>query len=72
MFLMDNLIEFLEYSSFSQYVFDYKVVDKCQTIYAVFAEKLYCTCKQPDIRERMKPCDGWNNWFYQHCERMSS
>ena len=39
MFLKDHLIEFLEYSSFSQYVFDYKVVDKCQTTYAVFAEK---------------------------------
>ena len=68
MFLKDHLIEFLEYSSFSQYVFDYKVVDKCQTTYAVFVEKLYCTCKQPDIGERMKQCDGCNNWFHQHCE----
>ena len=31
MFLKDRLIEFLEYSSFSQHVFDYKVVDKYQT-----------------------------------------
>ena len=54
MFLKNDLIEFLEYSSFSQHVFDYKVVDKYQTTYAVFVEKLYCTCKQPDIGERMK------------------
>ena len=69
MFLKDHLIEFLEYSSFSQYVFDYKVVDKCQTTYAVFVEKLYCTCKQPNIGERMKQCDDCNNWFHQHCEK---
>ena len=53
-FLKDHLIEFLECSSFSQYVFHYKVVDKCQTTYAVFVEKVYCTCKQPDIGERIK------------------
>ena len=64
MFLKDHLIEFLEYSSFSQYVFDYKVVDKCQTTYAVFFEKLYCTCKQPDIREQMKQCYGYNSGFF--------
>ena len=46
MFLKGHLIEFLEYYSFSQYVFDYKVVDKCQTTYAVFVEKLYYTFKQ--------------------------
>ena len=68
MFLRDHLIEFLEYSSFSQYVFDYKIADKCETTYAVFVEKLYCTCKQPDIGERIKQCDGCNNWFHQHCE----
>ena len=68
MFLKYHLIEFLEYSSFSQYVYDYKVVDKCQTTYAVFVEKLYFSCKQPDIVERMKQCDGCNNWFHQHCE----
>ena len=68
MFLKDHLIEFLEYSSFSQYVFDYKVVDKCQTTYAVFLKKLYCTCKQLDIGKRMKQCDGCNNWLHQHCE----
>ena len=45
MFLKGHLIEFLEYYSFRQYVFDYKVVDKCQTTYAVFVEKLY-TFKQ--------------------------
>ena len=68
MFLKDHLIEFLEYSSFSQYVFDYKVVDKCQPTYAVFLKKLYCTCKQLDIGKRMKQCDGCNNWLHQHCE----
>ena len=51
MFLKDHLIDFLEYSSFSLYLFDYKVVDKGQNTYAVFVEKLYCTCKQPDIGE---------------------
>ena len=70
MFLKDHLIEFLEYSSFSQYVFDYKVVDKCQTTYAVFVEKLYCTCKQPDVGERIKQCNGCNNWLHQHCENL--
>ena len=64
------MIEFLEYSSLSQYVFDYKVVDKWQTTYAVFVEKLYCTCKQPDVGERIKECDGCNNWFYLHCENL--
>ena len=68
MFLKDHLSEFLEYSSFSQYVFDYKVLDKCQTTYAVFVEKLYFTCKQPDIGERMKQFDGCNSWFHGHCE----
>ena len=68
MFLKDHLIELLEYSSFSLYVFDYKVVDKCQTTYAVFFGKLYCTLKQPDIREQMKQCYGCNNGFHQHCE----
>ena len=63
MFLKNHLIEFLEYSSFSQYVFDYKVVDKCQTIYAVCVENFYCTCKQPDIGEWIKQCDDCNNWF---------
>ena len=67
-FLKDHLIEFLEYSSFSQYVFHYKVVDKCQTTYAVFVEKVYCTCKQPDIGERIKQCNGCNNCFHQHRE----
>ena len=70
MFLKDHLIRFLEYSSFRQYVFDYKVVDKCQTTYALFVEKLYCTCKQQDIGELMQQCDGYNNWFHQHCENL--
>ena len=69
MFLKDHLIEFLEYSSFSQYVFDYKVVDKYQTTYAVFVKKLYCTCKQPNIGKRMKQCDVCNNCFHQHFEK---
>ena len=68
MFLKDHLIEFPEYSSFSQHIFDYKVVNKCQTPYAIFVEKLYCTCKQPNIGKRMKQCDGCNSWFHQHCE----
>ena len=53
MFLKGHLNEFLEYSSFSQYVFDHKVVDKCQTSHVVFVKKLYCTCKQPDIGEQL-------------------
>ena len=53
MFLKDHLNEFLEYSSFSQYVFDHEVVDKCQTSHVVFVRKLYCTCKQPDIGEQL-------------------
>ena len=61
LFLKDHLVELLEYSSFSQYVLDYKVVDKCQTTYIMFVEKLYCTYKQPNIGERMKQWDGWNN-----------
>ena len=72
MHIKDHLIEFLEYSSLSQYVFDYKIVDKCQTTYAVFVEKLYCTCKQPDVGERMKLYDGCNNWFHQHCENLET
>ena len=68
MFLKNHLIRFLECSSFRQYVFDYKVIDKCQTTYALFVEKLYCTCKQQDIGELMQQCDGYNNWFHQHCE----
>ena len=68
MFLTDHLTEFLEYSLFSHYVFDYKVADKCQTTHAVFVEKLYCTYKQADIGQQMKQCDGFINWFHQHCE----
>ena len=54
MLLKDHLIEFLEYFLFNQYVFDYRVVDKCQTTSAIFVEKLYCTCELLDLGELLK------------------
>ena len=66
--LQDHLINFLEYSIYSEYIFTECENFSHPTTYTSFAERLYCHCMQPDIGERMKECDCCKNWFHQHCK----
>ena len=56
-FLPDHLINFLEYSIYSENIFSECENFSHPTTYTLFTERLYCHCMQPDIGERMKECD---------------
>ena len=66
--LPDHLINFLEYSIYSENIFTECGNFSHPTAYNLFTERLYCHCMQPDIGKWMKECDCCKNWFHRHCE----